>query len=126
VPVAPSFLRLDDDEDGEDAARVSLSDDDVVLVPTPSSAPTDYLRIGVSSYPPQSFPLLRPRPSRRRSLFAKLLFVTIVLAVAILAAIELSTARNLPWLDPRPIFFKAWNFVAHKIPWGRLPKMPKF
>jgi hypothetical protein len=50
----------------------------------------------------------------------------IVVAVLMLAAIELSTARHLPWLDPRPLLFKLWKLVVQKIPWGSLPKLPKF
>jgi hypothetical protein len=116
VPVAPSFLQLDDEDEPvaydaqrrsgrrSDTALISLSDDDVELV---------------------SAPELRPAPSRRRSFFAKFLFVTILLAVSILAAIEISKAQNLPWLDPRPLFFKLWKLAVSKIPWESLPKLPK-
>jgi hypothetical protein len=87
-----------------------------------------HLRIGVSSYPPSSArPLTdaRPRPSRRRSFFARFLFFVIVVSVLVLIAFELSRAGHMPWLDPRPHLLKAWKFVAQKIPWERLPKIPR-
>ncbi len=196
VPVAPSFLNLDNEEtltydarrtpavsfpallaEGLDAPEwggaeaaitaperrsarrsdpslLSLSDADVEIVPTPkfevvesnihrieakqltdhlspiaaSEPPSFYLRVGVSSYPPQSVPpaLVRPRPSPKRSFFAKFLFVTILAVVLILVATEISIVRNLPWLDPRPFLSTLWKLVAQRIPWESLHKLPRF
>jgi hypothetical protein len=49
----------------------------------------------------------------------------IVVAVLMLAAIELSTARHLPWLDPRPLLFKLWKLVVQKIPLGKPAQVAK-
>lgn len=103
------------------------TDPDVELLP-PGAVSEHHLRIGVSSYPPsRALPLTdpRPRPSRRRSFFARLLFFVIVVSVLVLIAFELSRTGHMPWLDPRPHLFKAWKFVAQKIPWERLPKIPR-
>jgi hypothetical protein len=85
--------------------------------------PDAHLRIGVSSRPPALVSPSPPRPqsTRRRSLFAKFLFVTIAVAVALLAATELSKAGNMHWLDPRPLLAKGVKFAKEKIPWDRLP-----
>jgi hypothetical protein len=116
VPVAPSFLDLHDEE----SQRISIS----AVAAGQSSRPSDYLRVGISSYPPLSTAPL-PRPSPRRSFWVKVLFVTIVVATVFLVAMEVSIAKNLPWLDPRLYLFKAWAVVASKIPWATLPKLPK-
>ena len=94
------------------------TDPDVELLP-PGAVSEHHLRIGVSSYPPsRDLPLTdpRPRPSRRRSFFARLLFFVIVVSVLVLIAFELSRTGHMPWLDPRPHLVKAWKFVATKIP----------
>jgi len=85
------------------------------------------LRVGVSSHPPQSIPLplVRPRRSRRRSLFAKLLLVTIAVVVVLVVLSEFSAAAGVPWLDPRPLFTKGLKLAKEKIPWERLPRLPK-
>jgi hypothetical protein len=192
VPVAPSFLELEDEEtvaynarstrpgsvpglrakcvetapsertsDRTDASLVSLSDDDVEVltaveanaaprsIPTPPPPPRARvgvpvapqlaraslpepehfrMKIGGSSYPPQSVPpeLARPRPSQRRSFWAKFLFMMIVVVVLLLIATEVSIVRNLPWLDPRPVLLKLWHLAAQKIPWQSLPKLKDF
>ncbi len=206
VPVAPSFLDLDDGEDEEtvtydprgpgrqsDSSLVSLSDADIEIVPTtksdvvesnihrfaanqitddlappesnarvssyakvpsrpipvpssnqrervsasafltkPQMAPSEtrnrHLRVRVSNEPPQSAPpvVVRPGPSPTRSFFAKLLFLAILTVVLMLVATEVSIARNVPWLDPRPFLVKLWKLVAQTIPWDRLPKLPTF
>ena len=54
------------------------------------------------SLPPPSFsepPL--PKPSRRRSLATKLLFVFAIFAAVTLLCYEVSIAYRVPWLDPR-------------------------
>lgn len=80
-----------------------------------------------SSHPPESIPLplVRPRPSRRRSLFAKLLIVTIVVGVVLVLASELSAVAGVPWLDPLPLITRGLKFAKEKIPWERLPRLPK-
>src|SRR4026208_699042 len=95
VPVAPSFLDLP----GEESQRISLG----AVAGKHSSPPfagTDYLHVGISSYPPISSPPM-PRPSARRTFWTKVLFVAIIVAVALLVAMEISIVKNLPWLDPR-------------------------
>jgi hypothetical protein len=120
VPVAPSFLDLHDEE----SQRISIG-----AVAKHSSPPfpagADYLHVGISSYPPLSAPPL-PRPSARRSFWAKFLFVTIIVALAFLVTTEIAIAKNLPWLDPRLYLVNAWKFLASKIHSANLPKLPKF
>jgi hypothetical protein len=78
-----------------------------------------YLHVGASSRPPA---LVSPSPPRpRRSFGAKVLFVTIAIAVALLAATELAAAGKVPWLDPRPLLTKGLRLAKDKIPWDRLP-----
>ncbi len=83
--------------------------------------------VGASSDPQQSVApaIVRPRRSPKRSFLAKFLFVAILALVLMIAAIEISSARHLPWLDPRPLLVQLWNLVAQKIPWESLPKLPK-
>jgi hypothetical protein len=103
------------------------TDADVELVPVAAAPAEHHLRIGVSSYPASAFPLMdaRPRPTRRRSFFARLLFFVIIVSILVLIAFELSKVGHMPWLDPRPYLAKALKFVAQKIPWERLPKIPR-
>jgi len=103
--------------------RVSASD----FLTKPRMALPEPLRVGVSSRPPQSVaPAVdRPRRSAKRSFFAKFLFLMILTAALTLVAMEISIARDLPWLDPRPLLVKLWNLVARTIPWENLPKLPK-
>jgi hypothetical protein len=99
------------------------------LLPNDAKAEVAHLRIGLSSYPPPGVVAPappRPRPSRRRSLFTKILFALIVLSVAFIAASELSAAGKIPQLDPRPLWTKSVKLAKEKIPWDRLPKMPRF
>ena len=95
------------------------------LAPGDPRAQVVHLHIGDSGFPDSVPPaLVRPRPSRRRSLFAKVLFLTIVVGVVSLLAIELSTTNaKMRWLDPRPLATKGIKFVKEKIPWDRLPKL---
>jgi hypothetical protein len=83
------------------------------------------LRIGLANREPQvdSLPPSLPRPSRRRSVFAKALFVTIALGVGVLAAKELSASDQARWRDPRALASQVGRFVKDKIPWDRLPKI---
>jgi hypothetical protein len=77
------------------------------------------------SLPPASFVSQAPvRPSAVRSLFAKVLFVTICAAVLTLLAYEISIGLHLPWLDPRPLLLKAYRAVQH-LPLHKLPKLPR-
>jgi hypothetical protein len=173
VPVAPSFLELDDDEETITYAGQAsppppsrpresfhtapvfpedLIDEPVAATPVESnlhqieankitntlapSAPlgevhhlrgeVHHLRIGVSSFPPESLrpEQVRPPPSAQRSFLARLLFFTIVVTVLLLIATEVSVVAHRPWLDPRPHVAKAFRFVAQKIPWDRIPKLP--
>jgi hypothetical protein len=50
--------------------------------------------------------------------------MTILLPALMLIAIDISIAFDLPRLDCRPYLFKVWKFVAERIPWGSLPKLP--
>jgi hypothetical protein len=61
-------------------------------------------------------PVVDALPRRRtgRSIFAKLLFTTIVLAVLTLFACEVSIAYRVPWLDPRPLLA---NVVRPIVAW---------
>jgi len=174
VPVAPSFLELDDEETVTYAGPASppppppsrpresfhtvpvfpedLIEEPVAPIPvesnlhqiaanqiTNSLAPiaprpevhhrrgeVHHLRIGVSSFPPESLrpEQVRPLPSPRRSFVARLLFLTIVVIVLLLIATEVSVASHLPWLDPRPHLAKGFRFLAEKVPWDRIPKLP--
>jgi hypothetical protein len=84
-----------------------------------------YLRVGVSSHPPEIDAAMiahRPR-SRRRLWFARFLFVFVALGVALLIATEVSIYARLPWLDPRPLLVKGAKLAKEKIPWERIPKM---
>jgi hypothetical protein len=97
------------------------------LVPSAPQLEVVELRVGVSSHSPaRLFPaLVKPRERRRRSRLATLVVSAIVLGVALLVTIELSSIANLPWLDPRPLFTKSFEAVKTKIPWDRLPHLPK-
>ncbi|HEX9295067.1 MAG TPA: hypothetical protein VF881_04515 [Polyangiaceae bacterium] len=91
----------------------------------PSESRNGRLRVGMSSNPPQTVPAAR-RASVEHSLVAKFVFVTILAAVLTFVAMQISIARNLPWLDPRPLLAELWKLIAQKIPWESLPKLPKF
>lgn len=154
VPVAPSFLNLEEEDvalrptneargsfhtvpvfpDGDDLAsgeepsvesnlhQIQANAITNSLAPEEPRSEVRHLRIGVSSHPPERFSSepVRPQPSRRRSFFARFLFLAIVIAVCLLAATELSMAAHLPWLDPRPHLARAVRFVVTKVPWGRI------
>ena len=119
VPIAPCCLDLEDDETAAcvDGGNRSDPPGDVI-----------HLRFGMSSYPPNGFVSVapsRPPPSRRRSLFARVLFATIAVAVATLVATELSTTGHSRWLDPRPLVARGVKLAQEKIPWDRLPKISR-
>jgi hypothetical protein len=98
------------------------------LAPHEAVAEVVHLRIGLSSHPPPGVvapAIPRPAPSRRRSLLAKFLFVVIGLTIALVAASELAAAGTIPRIDPRPLFTKTVKLAKEKIPWERLPKLPK-
>jgi hypothetical protein len=82
------------------------------------------LRIGPSTNPPPGIVAVsseRPRPTPRRSFFAKFLFTTIALAIALVASAELAAAGKLPrGLDPRPVLAKGVKVAQDKIPWDRM------
>ena len=88
---------------------------------------SEQLRSGVSIRPPagRSPALVQRRERRRRSPLVKMLFAAIALGVALLVTIELSSVANLPWLDPRPLLSKSFEVAKSKIPWDRLPRLPK-
>ena len=80
------------------------------------------------SKPPEPIsmaPAALPRPSRRRSFFSKFLFAMITLAIATLLVYELTATGKMPWLDPRPHWANGIKFAKEKIPWDRLPKLPR-
>jgi hypothetical protein len=94
------------------------------LSPRDRRAEAVHMRIGVrppASIRPRSF-----RPTRPRSFLAKFLVLGITIGIALLIASELSAAANMSWLDPRPALTKIVTFAKEKIPWQRLPKLPKF
>ncbi len=98
------------------------------LAPTNPDVRVVHLRVGRgSSHPPNDISpsLVRFRPSRRRWLFAKVLFLTIAIGVALLVLSEVSAAAKVPWLDARPLVGKGWRLAKEKIPWNRLPRIPK-
>src|SRR6476646_9701469 len=90
IPVAPSGLDLEPEDHSSVRANrpslptepISVSDPDVRLIARVPSAR------GELDFEPITF--TRPQPSRRRSVLAKLLFATIVIAVLLLVATELS------------------------------------
>jgi hypothetical protein len=165
VPVAPSFLQLDEEEtvaynarrtpavslpalraECFDSEPIALNDADVEIVPSkPASvAPTIQLApprsvarvslaakaktrtVRVSSRPPESGRRERARPSQERALLPKLMVLSIIVMALMVVATEISIRRNLPWLDCRPYLLKAWNLVSQRIPWDRLPRLPRF
>jgi len=77
------------------------------------------LRIGASSYPPSAIgtvPSARPRPSRRRSFFAKLLFATIAVTIGLVITSELAAAGKIPpGLDPRPVLTKGAKLAQDQL-----------
>jgi hypothetical protein len=188
VPVAPSFLQLDDEEtvaynarrtpaislpalraeclEADEPTAIALTDDDLEIVPAPkSSTPPSTVhrieprpmiddpapprsgarvslaakavrtvvavprrreeRVRVSSAPPQSDRRAHTRPSQQGSLLPKLLFLATLVMVLMVVTTEIAVRRDLPWLDCRPYLLKAWQFVAQKIPWHMLPKLPR-
>jgi hypothetical protein len=70
--------------------------------------------------------LVHDRPSISHSLAARFLLVMILAAVLMFVAMEVSVAKDLPWLDPRHFLGTLWKLIADKIPWQSLPKLPKF
>ena len=96
------------------------------LSPRDRRAEVVHMRIGVSSYPPAAVRPRSARPRRPGSFLANFLFLAIAIGVALLIASEVSMAANVSWLDPRPILTKGITLAKEKIPWQRLPKMPKF
>jgi hypothetical protein len=97
------------------------------LVPSGPRIEIVELRVGFSSHPPEGRPpaLVQPRARRRASLLARGLFAAIALGLALLVAIEVSSIAKVPWLDPRPLFTKSFEAAKSKIPWDRLPHLPK-
>jgi hypothetical protein len=98
------------------------------LVPSAPRIEIVEMRVGFSSHPPaESLPpaLVQRRARRRPSMVARALFSAIALGVALLVAIEVSSIASLPWLDPRPLFTKSFQVAKSKIPWDRLPRLPK-
>ena len=119
---------------------VSPSDSDVHIVPAPEPPARSHEGDAPSMV---AFPLTRPRaeqkfwtdegnaaaddeegapvvdalPRRRtgRSILAKLLFTTIVLAVLTLVACEVSIAYRVPWLDPRPMLAKVVRSIVERV-----------
>ena len=81
------------------------------------------MRMGV--YPPESISPRSLRPTRPRSFLARFLVLGITIGIALLIASELSATANMSWLDPRPVLTKGLTLVKEKIPWERLPKLPK-
>jgi hypothetical protein len=97
------------------------------LVPSAPRIEIVEMRVGFSSHPPAGLPpaLVQPRVRRRPSMVARALVSAIALGVALLVAIEVSSIASLPWLDPRPLFSKSFEVAKSKIPWDRLPSLPK-
>jgi len=65
----------------------------------------------VDSFRPQGLAL----PSFRRKVFSRLLFITVIVTVLLIAASALSVATRRPWLDPRPPLRKAYDVAAHEL-----------
>jgi hypothetical protein len=93
-------------------------------VPSPSESwiEVTHQSIDSPSAPPESISpaLVRPRPSLRRTLFAKACFVAAAVVVSLLVATEISVALNAQWLDPRPVMGKAVKGAKDKSPWDWL------
>jgi hypothetical protein len=158
VPVAPSFLDLEQEQTVAydeavplsallaEARRSVAANEELPETPPPVLATTtseirprrDSFR---ASHPPAEAPrlelvpnrssavhgeslppaLVQPRERRRRTSFGKVLLLAgIALCVAWIAAIELSSLANLPWLDPRPAIAKSFQAAKSKVPWDRL------
>jgi len=90
--------------------RIEVDRIEEVFAPTVSQGPASHSR---------------PRSSRRHSFLVKFLFAMIMIAAAVLLAAELSATQKIPWLDPRPLLTKGLRLAKEKIPWERLPKMPR-
>jgi len=55
------------------------------------------------------------RPTRRRSLFVKLLLFAMGSGVVILGLCEISIACHLPWLDPRPLLARGASWMMQEL-----------
>jgi hypothetical protein len=95
------------------------------LVPSAPRLEIVHVSDRLSSVPPPSLPpaLVEPRVRKRRSPLVATLLTAIGVGFALLAAIEISVATNLPWLDPRPVLTKSFVAAKSKIPWDRLPRL---
>jgi hypothetical protein len=154
VPVAPSFLALEDEQTKAGTPNFLALEDEETKAYDPSALlaecqnPSERVRDSSGVAPPTAEANLhrievdpiedafaptvsrgarshsRPRSSRRHSFLVKFLFVMIMIAAAVLLASELSVTQKIPWLDPRPLLTKGLRLAKEKIPWERLPKMP--
>lgn len=70
--------------------------------------------------PDSLLPAVRPRPTRRRTMLARVLFLAIVATVAFVATSAFSVATHRPWLDPRPHVGKAVQVATEAV--RALPK----
>jgi hypothetical protein len=105
-----------------DADRITDS-----LVPSAPRLEIVHVSDRLSSVPPPSLPpaLVEPRVRRRRSPFVATLLTAVGIGFVMLAAIEISEATQLTWLDPRPVLTKSFVAAKSKIPWDRLPRLSR-
>jgi hypothetical protein len=101
--------------------------EDALVSGAPDVAPETWIKAW-SSHPTDNVPSVqppRPRSSRRRSMFTKFLFVMIAIAMGLLVASEFAAASGMPQLDPRPLLAKGVRLAKDKIPWDRIPRIPR-
>lgn len=107
-PAVPPVPPADPYSQTEPAEAFALRQRREPIAAPPSPLPEQEFWDRRPSLRPSSLPSLRtsqlplPPPSFMRRLLTKLVFFTILSAVLLLLATEISIRFNLPWLDPRP------------------------